>query len=673
MNKFKVYTEQQPSMEKNINSSNYHEYNADLINKNITNTIKKFSSERSLFFSNLNDAINDCNTKWMGDQQAIRFKDESTTMSRPKKEPTMATAVTAAAALASELKEETVRLRRHDPTNFSYKMANARMSMVAGGGGLAESSGGGGGGGNRWKALLRRCKSSKNLFQTGFMGKDSAEKAARKEEEKLASFRKTDNLDEFDKYYLFSGNRKNIVKELRKNFETPAAGNGAGGESPSNLTEVNNDKTVKVSNGGAAVDAEAPVTLSQPPQPPPQNITRKARRFFEIFSSGKNQNLKSQKPLAGGEVLKKTNNKEKNKSTEGKSSAMCEIATQTVEDLSELMEPFYLHDKYGMKSRQNLNSVFYGGNTSNAGTSTEPAVESQDSLDEIQEAAQGAKVSPANSTTSSTVLRSKVMEKYGDRMRESESFSKFLSHTGSPASTPKLKAVTKIDPDLLHKPRNNTLNLYGPRRNSTSNIDDLQRCDMIIENDFESMPPPLNPSFQQQYLEATNKKLSTQTGLTAKNLTPPEKNLKNYSEKLLANSDHLTPKVNNIEEDLYMLSQQHHTKGRTRFTHIKSDSANNVSDFDVELRGEDDFVDPKWCSYTSINSGFGHASFYRQFGKMRKVIVITKQSNIPRGGGGAVGGRRCGNGSATSCTRCAISWSLERISWGITRGSGWGE
>lgn len=279
------------------------------------------------------------------------------------------------------------------------------------------------------------------------------------------------------------------------------------------------------------------------------------------------------------------------------------------------MEPFYLHDKYGAQSRRNLNSVFYGANTSNAGTSTTDS-EAHDSLDEEPQQLQGLgpKLSPGS--LQSSLLRSKVMEKYGDRMRESESFSKFLSQNGSPASTPKLKAVNKIDPDLLHKPRNNTLNLYGPRRNSTSNLEDLQRCDMIIENDFESLPPPLNPSFQQQYLDAATKKQTA----APKNECAPEKILKkqNYAaEKLLAHSDHLKPKVNNIEEDLYILNNNKTRK----FTHIKSDSANNVSDFDVELRGElDDFVDPKWCSYTSINSGFGHASFYRQFGKIRKVI-----------------------------------------------------
>lgn len=614
MNKLKVYIsptnehqrqlqkQQQQQLEKNLNStstSNYqHEYNADLINKNISNTIKKFSSERSLFFSNLNDAINDCNQKWMGEEQAIRFKDESTTMSRPRREVVAA----AAAGGATVGVEGPVRLRRNEPGNLSCKMpSGGRASMIVGEGGS--------GGGNRWKALLRRCKSSKNLFQTGFMGNHSSEKAAGKEE-KPPSFRKTDNLDEFDKNYLFSGNRKNIVKELRKNFEGPSAtattATSSSSTSTSTPVEVQtnkieikeHEKTKKVNkcSTGSGTDPAEPQTTQQ-------NITRKARRFFEIFSSGKHQNLKSQKSKEGsGDVLKKTNNKDMKANTVAvRSSVMCEISTQTMED--DLMEPFYLHDKYGAQSRRNLNSVFYGaGTSSTAGTST-TADETQDSLDEDQAGSVHQKVSPTS--TQSSLLRSKVMEKYGDRMRESESFSKFLSHATSP--TPKLKAVTKIDPEMLHKPRNNTLNLYGPRRNSTSNLDDLQRCNMIIENDFESMPPPLNPTLQQQYLEAAKKQLPTATTTTPQNnRAPPEKNL-------LA-----PPKVNNIaEEDLYMLNNNKTRK----FAHIKSDSANNVSDFDVELRGEvDDFVDPKWCSYTSINSGFGHASFYRQFGKIRKVI-----------------------------------------------------
>lgn len=615
MNKLKVYIaanenqqrlqQKPPPLEKNMNSSNYHhEYNADLINKNISNTIKKFSSERSLFFSNLNDAINDCNNKWMGEEQAIRFKDEGTTMSRPpRKEVAAAAATTATATTSTTMGEGTLRLRRNEPANLSCKMPSGRASMIA----AVGVEGGGGGGGNRWKALLRRCKSSKNLFQTGFMGSHNSEKVHK--EEKPPSFRKRENLDEFDKNYLFSGNRKNIVKELRKNFEGP----GGGGPTPA--TEV---------HSGEAMEPERQVTHNNkcttssgtdPPGPLPHNITRKARRFFEIFSSGKNQNQKAQKSKVDADVLKKTNNKDNKANTVTASSqTMCEISTQTMED--DLMEPFYLHDKYGVNSRRNLHSVFYGANTSAAGTSTSD--EAQDSLDEDH--APGPKVSPVS--TQSSLLRSKVMEKYGDRMRESESFSKFLSHTGSPASTPKLKAVHKIDPDLLHKPRNNTLNVYGPRRNSTSNLDDLQRCNMIIENDFESMPPPLNPSFQQQYLEANKKNHLCALPPVAtpnKNNLAADRNQKNHTEKLLANSDHLKPKVNNIEEDLYMLNNNKTRK----FTHIKSDSANNVSDFDVELRGEvDDFVDPKWCSYTSINSGFGHASFYRQFGKIRKVTTI---------------------------------------------------
>lgn len=614
MNKLKVYIspgdqQRQHQLEKNINSSNYqHEYNADLINKNISNTIKKFSSERSLFFSNLNDAINDCNNKWMGEEQAIRFKDEGTTMSRPRKE--------VASGDGEVVGEETVRLRRNEPTNASCKMpSSGRASMVGGEGG---------GGGNRWKALLRRCKSSKNLFTTGFMGNHSSEKTAAKEE-KLPSFRKTDNLDEFDKYYLFSGNRKNIVKELRKNFETPGSAATSFVEVHNNEIKESSDKQQQVNKctTSSGTETEPQQQLQQQQQQKqPQNITRKARRFFEIFSSGKNQNIKAQKKkdgtaVAAGEVLKKTNNKDNKTNTVAASnSVMCEISTQTMED--DLMEPFYLHDKYGAQSRRNLNSVFYGANTSSAGSSTDTQEESQDSLDGEQSS--GPKVSPTG--TQSSLLRSKVMEKYGDRMRESESFSKFLSHTSSPGSTPKLKAVNKIDPDLLHKPRNNTLNMYGPRRNSTSNLEDLQRCDMVIENDFESLPPPLNPTLQQQYLDATKKQKCGQTAPPI-NLAPA-KNLKNYSEKLLANSEHLKPKVNNIEEDLYMLNNNKTRK----FAHIKSDSANNVSDFDVELRGElDDFVDPKWCSYTSINSGFGHASFYRQFGKIRKVIYNKSTHN----------------------------------------------
>lgn len=612
MNKLKVYIAaneqqqlQQQQLEKNINSGNYkREYNADLINKNITNTIKKFSSERSLFFSNLNDAINDCNSKWMGEEHAIRFRDDSTTMSRPTQHIKEANATTQSAVATASTNapgQSTVRLRRHEPGNLSCKMpSGGRASMVAVG-----SSGAEAGGGNRWKALLRRCKSSKNLFTTGFMGNHNSENKPK--EEKTATFRKTDNMDEFDKYYLYSGNRKNIVKELRKNFEGPAQG------PTSESVEVHNNEiketvsfkpSQKSTGSGPGLEPEPPVQVAP-------NITRKARRFFEIFSSGKNQNAKAKSNKeCPGDVLKKTNNRDTNNKTNTvavQSSGMCESSTQTMED--DLMEPFYLHDKYGVKSRRNLNSVFYGATTSNAGTSTTASdTETQDSLD--GDANAGQKLSPTSAQ--SNLLRSKVMEKYGEKMRESESFSKFLSHTNSP--TPKLKAVNKIDPDLLHKPRNNTLNLYGPRRNSTSNLEDLQRCDMVIENDFESMPPPLNPSFQQQYLDATKKKLGDQTSASP-NLCVPEKNLKKYSEKLL-HSDHLKPKVNNIEGDLYMLN----TNKTRKFTHIKSDSANNVSDFDVELRAElDDFVDPKWCSYTSINSGFGHATFYRQFGKIRKV------------------------------------------------------
>lgn len=610
MSKLKVYIsaneqlrqqqQHQKQLEKNLNAShNYqHEYNADLINKNISNTIKKFSSERSLFFSNLNDAINDCNNKWMGEEQAIRFKEDSTTMSRSRSGRRELPE-----AAAGEV-DGSVMLRRNEPSNSSCKMPNVRASMVEGGGG----------GNGRWKALLRRCKSSKNLFQTGFMGGHNKAAATAKEEK--ASFRKTDNLDDFDKYYLFSGNRKNIVKELRKNFEGPSSPTSAA-TSTAGFVEVHNEIETRDSDK-LVYKCTTSTAASGPDQPQEQlqtqNVARKARRFFEIFSSGKNQNQKSQqKNKQGNEVLKKTNNKDNLTNT---TSTKCEISTQTMED--DLMEPFYLHDKYGAKSRRNLNSVFYGANTSNAGTSTTDS-EAHDSLDEEQmqnsvpPQVPGRKLSPGS--LQSSLLRSKVMEKYGDRVRESESFSKFLSHTSSPTSTPQLKAVNKIDPDLLHKPRNNTLNLYGPRRNSTSNLEDLQRCDMIIENDFESLPPPLNPSFQQQYLEAATKKQTA----APKNCAP-EKNLKNYSEKLLAHSDHLKPKVNNIEEDLYMLNNNKTRK----FTHIKSDSANNVSDFDVELRGEvDDFVDPKWCSYTSINSGFGHASFYRQFGKIRKVKLIN--------------------------------------------------
>lgn len=618
MSKLKVYispSDQQQQqrkhqpMEKNINSSNYqHEYNAELINKNITNTIKKFSSERSLFFSNLNDAINDCNSKWMGEEQTIRFRNESTSTSTNPRPPAPRKEVPATDEGAAAV---TLR-RRNGPSNASCKLPSGRASMAEGGGGGRSGKG--------WReALLRRCKSTKDLFQTGFMGNHGSGNANGKssgKEEKLPSFRKTENLDDFDKYYLLSGNRKNIVKELRKNFEgQSSSGSTSASSQQKSFVEVlhNNDINEGIGNG-----KPQQVNKSSGSDKSNHNnslsgggaeVTRKARRFFELFSSGKNQNLKSQQNKQG-EVLKKTNNKDNKFNC---SSAMTESSTQTMAD--DLMEPFYLHDKYGMQSRRNLNSVFYGAHEEegNENSNADQGVENVSTAGQKQQQQQSSPTSTQNS-----LLRSKVMEKYGDRVRESESFSKFLSHATD--STPQLKGVTKIDPDLLHKPRNNTLNLYGPRRNSTSNLDDLQRCDMIIENDFESLPPPLNPSFQQQYLDATKKQQPNNCGGQGNAISgksaPPEKNLKNYAEKLLATNEHLKPKVNNIEEDLYMLNNNKTRK----FTHIKSDSANNVSDFDVELRGElDDFVDPKWCSTTSINSGFGHAAFYRQFGKIRKV------------------------------------------------------
>lgn len=599
MSKLKVYIsssgdnqKRQRALEKNINDSNYqHEYNADLINKNITNTIKKFSSERSLFFSNLNDAIIDCNSKWMGEEQTIRFRNESSSNKPPTAETESVGAV-----------ENPPTLRRHGPSNASCKVPNSRASLAAEGGG---GGGGVGRSGKGWReALLRRCKSTKDLFQTGFMGSHNSAggqggRSKTYNEEKKASFRKTDNLDEFDKHYLSSGNRKNIVKELRKNFE------GNSTQTPNFVEAIHSHDTkstknnkVNVASGEGSVD---PVVGAA-------EVTRKARRFFEIFSSGKNQNLKSKQI----EMLKKNKNKE----NKGTCSGMTESSTQTLED--DLMEPFYLHDKYGVNSRRNLNQVFYGAIVDSDSEAKENVNANQNSVAVVQK--KPPPPPPPSVNSQNSLLRSKVMEKYGDRVRESESFSKFLSHAND--STPKLKAVNKIDPDLLHKPRNNTLNLYGPRRNSTSNLDDLQRCDMVIENDFESMPPPLNPSFQQQYLEATKKQQQNLIGqsISAANKKPlqPEKNHKNYAEKLLVTSDHLRPpiKVNNIEEDLRGLSS---TRGR-KFTHIKSDSANNVSDFDVEFRTElEDFVDPKWCSSTSINSGFGHATFYRQFGRIRKV------------------------------------------------------
>lgn len=636
MSKLKVYispSDQQQhqlqrkhqQMEKNINSSNYqHEYNAELINKNITNTIKKFSSERSLFFSNLNDAIHDCNSKWMGEDQTIRFnRNESTSTStntRPAP-PRKEVPVTDEGAAVVTLR------RRNGPSNASCKLPSGRASMAEGGNGNGV---GGGRSGKGWReALLRRCKSTKDLFQTGFMGNHgsgTANSKASGKEEKLPSFRKTENLDDFDKYYLLSGNRKNIVKELRKNFEgQTSSGSSASSSSQQNsFVEVlhNNDITegkppqVNKCNASSGSDRSHHNNTSGPGGGGAE-VTRKARRFFEIFSSGKNQNVKSQKSKQG-EVLKKTHNKDNKLNC---SSPMTESSTQTMED--DLMEPFYLHDKYGMQSRRNLNSVFYGAHEED-GSENLNADQGMENFSTVSSVAAAGLKQSSPTSTQNALLRSKVMEKYGDRVRESESFSKFLSHASD--STPQLKAVTKIDPDLLHKPRNNTLNLYGPRRNSTSNLDDLQRCDMIIENDFESLPPPLNPSFQQQYLDATKKQQPNpacggQTNaISGGKSAPPEKNLKNYAEKLLATSEHLQPKVNNIEEDLYMLNNNKTRK----FAHIKSDSANNVSDFDVELRGElDDFVDPKWCSTTSINSGFGHAAFYRQFGKIRKVTEMV--------------------------------------------------
>lgn len=550
MNKIKLYIV--PNQEQPPNY-NHHQYNADLINKNITNTIKKFSSERSLFFSNLNDAIIDCNYKWSGeDQQRIQFKGDLP---------------------SSEGTDGVVIMRRNQPG--SKKEVNRHSAIQGSNKGWKES-------------LLKRCKSTKELFHGGILSNNSNSQQHHHpkncNELKQQSFRNSHNLDDFDKYYLFSGNRKNIVKELRKNFENQ----------PKSFVEVSNC----ANNNQSKTSSNAPAG--------PNNISssnnaspKKTKRFFDIFSSGKSHQQKSQyqQQVKESYEQRKSNTQLNEDGNNNRPSidqfflnhgSACAVS-------EEESGSFYLHDKYGMRSRQNLNSVFYGANNA---TYLKP----EDSTDpeDVQRNA----------------LASKVLEKYGDRVRETESFSKFLSHTQSVASsTPKLKAITKLDPDFLNAPKNNSTNVYGPRRNSTSNLDDLQRCEVIIENHFESLPPPLNPTFQQQYLNA-KKQLECEVKKKS-SPTLQRKNLKSYFQKSIETTttgDHL--KKPNLEEDLYILNNNQPRK----FTHIKSDSANNVSDFDVEYRGElGDFVDPKWCSSASINNGL--QTYYRQFGRIRKVKI----------------------------------------------------
>ncbi|GAB0095636.1 hypothetical protein DMENIID0001_110380 [Sergentomyia squamirostris] len=219
------------------------------IDRVLSTKIKKFSSERNLFFANLNNCI-------YSDYSATKVGNEN--------------------------------------TNVKVTKSNSFLKATTDG----------------WRGtLIKKYKSTKDLFQsTTSDTQHTIIKEKELKENKPINRINSFNLDEFDRNYLFSDNRRNIVKELRKNFENFAKNE-----------ELNNKR------------------------PPP------------IISAKKPEACKKTQ-YTDNHIEKKINGKIHSDfiAYDGDLSSHCN------RNADRPHEPFYLHDKYGTKSRHKLNSVFYG-------------------------------------------------------------------------------------------------------------------------------------------------------------------------------------------------------------------------------------------------------------------------------------------------------------------------
>ncbi|XP_059611516.1 rhotekin-like isoform X1 [Phlebotomus argentipes] len=213
------------------------------IDKVLSSKIKKFSSERNLFFANLNNCI---------------YSDYSPT-----------------------------KVGNENGGGAKVTKSNSFLKATDG-----------------WRGtLIKKYKSTKDLFQSTTTESPQVKLEKEWKENKPINRINSFNLDEFDRHYLFSDNRRNIVKELRKNFENFAK------------NEELNNKRPQIS----AKKPEVPYKKCDYTENPIQRkLSEKIHSEFIAYDG--DLSFKNDRPH----------------------------------------EPFYLHDKYGTRSRHKLNSVFYG-------------------------------------------------------------------------------------------------------------------------------------------------------------------------------------------------------------------------------------------------------------------------------------------------------------------------
>lgn len=181
--------------------------------RSLTSRIKKFSSERNLFFANI-------------------YSNHSSSSSNLNNAPDT--------VHSKEPKEVVVK----DKTDKPPSRLEKTKSFCRGG-------------------LLKKCKSLRDLYQAR---SGSGQSETREEVKEKSSFK---NLDEFERNYLFSAGKRDLVRELRKNFETGQKKN----EIPA-ISNVNSKATYRKCDFSEIDDMDGPPLSLVPDQQAPRGLNQ---------------------------------------------------------------------------------------------------------------------------------------------------------------------------------------------------------------------------------------------------------------------------------------------------------------------------------------------------------------------------------------------------------------